>query len=377
MRVYLHFPFCLAKCPYCDFYSVTAEEGTREAYLRALLREMVATRREVSADAGEVLSVYFGGGTPSLYSPGELKSVLDRLGELWQVSPEAEVTVEVNPATWGAPEMLEAAAAGFNRFSLGVQSFDQRVLRMLGRRHGTEESRELSRLVPVLEGSSMGFDLIYGVPGQGLGSWKDTLEETLGYGPHHISAYALTLDPATPMGVAMGSGEVSLPEEEVTVEMYETACRLLGEAGYRHYEISNFALPGRECDHNLACWRREGYLGMGASAHSFEPPYTRRRNLADLEPYMKEAAAGQLPVEEVETLSTGEAWEEEVMLSLRTADGVAQDVMARGGPGTAEAFGGWEALVAGGLAWRRAGRCGLTEQGMFISNHVIAGLFGG
>ncbi len=374
MHLYLHFPFCPSKCPYCDFCSFTAEEATRRAYLQALQREMETVRRTDEAAGGDALSVYCGGGTPSLYPPGELGEVLERLASLWPTAPGAEVTVEVNPATWGAEEVAEARAAGFNRFSLGIQSFDGRVLQALGRIHGPREARSLARAACGLEGASVGFDLIYGVPGQGLASWEDTLEEALSFGPHHLSTYALTLDPSTPMGARVESGEMSLADDELAADMYHAACRVLKGAGYRHYEISNFCLQGRECSHNLACWKREGYLGLGASAHSFAPPAARRRNLSDLGAYMREASGGRLPREEEEWVSPGEAWEEEVMLSLRTAEG-AEEGLFEGGGNAAAAY--WDGLVEAGMAWREGGRCGLTERGMFVSNHIISGLFAG
>jgi oxygen-independent coproporphyrinogen-3 oxidase len=246
-------------------------------------------------------------------------------------------------------------------------------LRTLGRKHGPEEARSLARLSSGLEGASVGLDLIYGVPGQGLESWMETLDEALGCRPQHVSAYALTLDASTPMGAAAEAGGIVLPEEGSVVEMYEAACRILGRAGYRHYEISNFCLAGRECAHNLACWRREGYLGLGASAHSFDPPASRRHNLADLGAYVAEAAAGRLPVEEQESLTPEEAWEEEVLLSLRTAEGASEELLTVGG-GPPES---WDTLVESGLAWRDKGRCGLTERGMFVSDHIIAGLLAG
>lgn len=375
MRLYLHLPFCVAKCPYCDFVSEEAEEEMRFAYLEALCEEVLLARFARAHEATTVQSIYCGGGTPSIYSPEELARLLAQIKELWPVSPGAEVTVEINPATWSPDRLEEAVEAGFNRLSIGVQSFDDDVLSTLGRPHSAEEARSLARLASRMEGASVSLDLIYGVPGQDARIFHDTLEEALDLRPQHLSAYALTLDPFTPMGRRAGRGEVALPREEEVAEMYEDACRTLAAAGFLHYEISNFALPDRECSHNLAYWRREDYLGLGAAAHSFRGPDERFRNTSDIKEYIRRIKAAESPLEETEHLSPYEVWEEEVLLSLRTASGLEMDVLDRRGGRDDDARKAWRVFMEAGLAWRRGTRCGLTEKGMFVSNHIISSLF--
>jgi oxygen-independent coproporphyrinogen-3 oxidase len=375
MRLYLHLPFCLAKCPYCDFVSARAEEEVRAAYLEALLEELRMARPPGSCEIITVESIYCGGGTPSVYSPRELAGLLAQIKERWPVSPGAEVTVEINPATWSPDRLGEAVSAGFNRLSIGAQSFDDDVLVTLGRPHSADEARSLARLAGETQGASASLDLIYGVPGQNPRIFRDTLEEALTLRPRHISAYALTLDPLTPMGARACRGEIALPPEEEVAEMYGDACRILAAAGFVHYEISNFALPGWECDHNLAYWRREDYLGLGAAAHSLRGPDTRLRNVSDIAEYIRRVQAEESPLEEMERLNLQEIWEEEVMLSLRTAQGMEIGTLTRRETRAEGATRAWEDFVQAGLAWRRGARCGLTERGMFVSNHIISGLF--
>lgn len=376
MRLYLHIPFCSSKCPYCDFVSAPADSGTRRAYLRALFGEM--DMAGASARKGDRLeSLYCGGGTPSVYEPSDLARLLVRASELWGWADDAEVSVEINPSTWDGSRLEEAVAAGFNRLSIGVQSFDDEVLRALGRRHGAEQSRRLAREAMDTAGATVSLDLIFGVPGQAPGTWRRTLEEALELRPGHVSAYALTVEPPTPLGRGVAAGAVSMPPDETVAEMYDDACRLFASAGYGHYEISSFALPGKECRHNQAYWKRLDYLGLGAAAHSFRAPDARSRNTGDVAEYMSRLEAGSSPLDMEEPLSAEEIWEEEVFLSLRTAEGVDVEVLA----GTAGREGAvseaWKTLEESGLAWMRGSRCGLTEKGMFVSNDIIASLFPG
>jgi oxygen-independent coproporphyrinogen-3 oxidase len=299
------------------------------------------------------------------------------LKDLWPVSPGAEITVEINPATWSGDQLRAAVDTGFNRLSIGAQSFDDGVLLTLQRQHDAAETRSLANLAAEVDGAAVSLDLIYGVPGQGLSTWLFTLQESVEFEPEHISTYALTLDPQTPLGRRVETGELSLPGEEEIAKMYEHACRTLRAAGYHHYEISNFARPGHECGHNEACWRREDYLGLGAAAHSFQAPDVRRHNLVSVDSYMEKVQQGELPLGETERLSPREEWEEEVLLSLRTSRGLEMEALARQGVGVGESRRVLDPLLKDGLAWRRGNRCGLTERGMFVSDHIISSLLGG
>ncbi len=371
MRLYLHIPFCLRKCPYCDFVSYVGRPEMRSAYLEALRSEMrLRAERE---GAGPLLSLYVGGGTPSVFGPGELARLVEEADRCWGMVPGAEVSVEVNPATWGREEWRELAESGFNRVSVGVQSFDRRDLAVLGRAHGGREARQAAVWAMEAEGLSVNLDLIYGVPGQSPGSWSRTLQEALSLSPHHLSLYLFTPEPATPLGREVVEGKLALPEEDEVAEMYGEACAALSERGYRHYEISNFAMPGHECRHNLAYWRREAYLGAGVAAHSFRPPGLRESNPRDLRVYMACLQRGALPQREQERLTGDEIAFEMTVLSLRTSEGMPLGACETAG--SAGAFRAYlEGLLEGGLAWKEEGRLGLTERVMLVSNMVIAGL---
>jgi len=374
MRLYIHIPFCIRKCPYCDFVSFPSDRDKMDAYLRALTLEMrLVHRRE---GGGRLESVYLGGGTPSLYHPRELGQLLEEAASLWGLEEGAEVSVEVNPATWGKGEFREARWLGFNRMSVGVQSFSRRALEVLGRAHGPWESLEAVRSALSLDGVSVGLDLIYGIPGQGVGEWAETLQSALQLRPHHLSLYLLTPEPGTPLAEEVARGFLSLPGEEEVVAMYEVACRMAADHGYRHYEVSNFALPGHACRHNLAYWRREGYLGLGVAAHSFIPPRRRWSNPTDLGVYLSYLEREKLPPQRDELLTPEEAREEEAMLALRTAEGLRRSFLGEeeGGRRTL----GWlEQLREEGLVWLGEDAFGLTERGMFVSNAVLSAFLSG
>ena len=372
MRLYLHIPFCLRKCPYCDFASFSADGRLRSVYLEALLREI---RLHQGPEAGKepLRSLYIGGGTPSLYGPRELARLVEGAEAVWGLAPGAEVSVEVNPATWGEEEWGSLVDAGFNRVSIGVQSFDRLTLRRLGRPHGAEEARAAAETALAQEGLQVNLDLMYGVPGQAMQAWKETLEEALSLAPHHLSLYLLTPEPSTPLEEDIRAGRVECPGEDDVAAMYEEACLMLAAGGYRHYEISNFAMPGFECRHNRAYWRREAYLGLGLAAHSFRPPDLRWSNTRDMRVYLEDLGGGRLPRREEERLTPGEVAYQEAMLSLRTSEGMPLPALP-GRDGGEEVMAFLRALEAGGLAWSGKGRWGLTERGMFVSNLILADL---
>ncbi len=371
MRLYLHIPFCLRKCPYCDFVSFKADRGIMRDYLQALAREMRIVRELEGGGALE--SVYFGGGTPSLYRPRELGWLLEEAAALWGLREDAEVSVEVNPATWKGSEIREAWDLGFNRMSLGVQSFRQRDLEVLGRPHGSIEALEAACAALALRGPTVGFDLIYGIPGQSITDWEETLSLALRMKPHHLSFYLLTLDEGMPLKKSLDKGHHALPDDEEAAAMYEAACGLAAEHGYVHYEVSNFALPGHFCSHNLACWRREGYLGLGLAAHSFLPPSRRWSNIDDLNAYMASLGEGKLPLRREERLTPEEEREEEAMLALRTAEGLRRSFLLEGKGGDRQH--NWlKWLEEEGMVWMKEDAFGLTEKGMFVSNDILATL---
>jgi len=377
--VYLHVPFCLTRCHYCDFVTYTGMEGLRRPYAAALLKEAALAVAALGPEPPVVTSVFVGGGTPTLLPPGDLARVLGRLRELLAFAPGAEVTVEANPETVDAAMAEGLAAAGTSRVSMGAQSFDDRVLAALGRVHDADRVGRAMATLRAAGVPAVNLDLIYGGPGEDAGSWAATLERAVGLEPEHLSAYALTIEPATKFGRLVAAGRMAEPDEDDLADRYGTARAVLAGAGYRHYEVSNWArdaapgggaIPAHASRHNLTYWRRGRYLGLGAGAHEFDGT-VRRWNVAGVPQYLEAVRAGRRPTEGEERLDAGQARFEALALRLRTVDGL--------DPKEARALGvdpdGEEAtrLRAAGLLAPGPGLA-LTEQGMFLHGEVVARL---
>jgi len=378
--VYVHVPFCLTRCHYCDFVTYTGMEGLRGPYAAALLDEAAMAARALGPEPPVVTSVFVGGGTPTLLPPGDLARVLARLRALLPLAPDAEVTVEANPETVDQAVAGGLVEAGVTRVSMGAQSFDDRVLATLGRVH---DAARVTAAVAALRAAgvpAVNLDLIYGGPGEDAGSWSATLAAAVALRPEHLSAYALTIEPATKFGRLVAAGRMAEPDEDRLADRYDTAGAVLAGAGYGHYEVSNWAalgpgdpadgLPAHASRHNLTYWRRGRYLGLGAGAHEFDGE-TRRWNLPGVPAYLKAVRAGRRPTEGQERLDPGQARFEALALRLRTADGL-ERAEARvlgvdpSGPNAAELR---EAgLLAPGPGLR------LTERGMFLHGEVVARL---
>ncbi|GAB4388949.1 MAG: radical SAM family heme chaperone HemW [Thermodesulfovibrionales bacterium] len=362
--IYVHIPFCVRKCAYCDFPSVAHDPALAEGYVEALGREMAL--RAASTTGGAADTVYIGGGTPTVLSEGLLARVFASLRENFALSPGAEVTVEANPGTLNRGKADFLLGLGANRVSLGAQSFEDRELAVLGRSHTAGEAEAAARL---LEGTNFSLDLIYGVPGQDPGSWRRSLERAVGLSPAHVSAYELTPEEGTPLLAALREGRLRLPPEEEVVEMFAMAEEALSGAGLRRYEISNYALPGRQCRHNVNYWRRGPYTGLGAGAHSFDGR-TRRANGPDIRGYIEALSEGRLPPAVSQETTWEDALKETVFLGLRMTEGVELQGPAAGA--VMEASGG---LIEEGLMEKAGGRLRLTRRGLLVSNSVFALLF--
>jgi putative oxygen-independent coproporphyrinogen III oxidase len=381
--VYVHVPFCLTRCHYCDFVTYTGMEGLRRPYAAALLAEAALAVTALGPEPHVVTSVFVGGGTPTLLPPEDLARVLRRLRELLTFAPGAEVTVEANPETVDAAMAEGLAAAGVTRVSMGAQSFDDRVLAALGRVHDADRVAAAVATLRTAGVPAVNLDLIYGGPGEDAGSWAATLERAVALGPEHLSAYAITIEPATKFGRLVAAGRMAEPDEDDLADRYHTACAVLTGAGYAHYEVSNWArddaaeggakpgpIPGHASRHNLTYWRRGRYLGLGAGAHEFDG-VTRRWNLAGVPQYLEAVHGGRRPTDGEEHLDAGQARFEALALRLRTAAGL--------GPEEARALGvdpdGEEAtrLRSAGLLAPGPGLA-LTERGMFLHGEVVARL---
>jgi len=326
---YIHIPFCLSKCHYCDFYSLTSISAI-PVFLEALFKEMeMYCNRFNPFD-----TVYIGGGTPSALSPQQMEDILMSVQKNFDLisNPEItpEITVETNPADLDRSFLESMREIGINRINIGVQSFDEKVLDFLGRRHSAKQAISAIEASRKAGFCNIGLDLIYGVPEQGIDSWLDTLKQAVAFSPEHISCYQLTLETKTPLGMRYQAGEFSLPGEELQHEFFMKTSELLEDAGYIHYEVSNFALGTKFTSrHNQKYWDHSPYLGLGPSAHSFQ--YNRRWwNHPSLDQYLAAINAGNLPIEETEILMIEQLRLEALYLGLRTKKGVSlQDLKNR------------------------------------------------
>ena len=272
--LYVHIPYCQVKCPYCDFNSYAAQVWPEAEYVGALCAEMRHYAQRPPWNGGQVKTIFFGGGTPSLFAPASIATILETASALWCIAPDSEVTLEANPGTTVPGKLTALRAAGINRMSFGVQSFVPHHLRTLGRIHSAEEARIAVRSALDAGFVSVSVDLIFALPNQTLGEWESDLAHACALDVPHISAYNLTYEDGTPFHHWRAQGKLRQLPEETEVAMFTRTQALLGEAGYHQYEISNYARPGSVCRHNLNYWQGGDYLGIGAGAHSYRGPVT-------------------------------------------------------------------------------------------------------
>ncbi|MFB3894274.1 MAG: radical SAM family heme chaperone HemW [Phycisphaerae bacterium] len=331
--LYVHIPFCLAKCRYCDFYSRTMDPGSAGEYPTAAIKELFL--RGACLDR-PVASAFVGGGTPTVLGADLLDRLLAAIVPL--AGEDTEFSVEANPGTLDGLVVEVLAARGVNRVNLGVQSFDDSELRMLGRIHDAAVARAAVAMLRQAGLANVGIDLIYGIPGQTMASWRRSISEAVGLGIEHLSCYALSFEEHTPLWEDLRSGRVAQMDETLQRDCYYAAIEAAAAAGLRHYEISNFARPGRECRHNVSYWRNEPYLGIGPGAASYVAG-ERRTNSPDLRAYADSLAAGKPPPATSERLIGRALMAETLMLGLRMIDGVSRAEFAqRFGPDPVDAF---------------------------------------
>jgi oxygen-independent coproporphyrinogen-3 oxidase len=365
--LYIHIPFCVKKCLYCDFLSVPHQSVLAERYTDALCRELALRKKSI----GPLKAVYVGGGTPSILSESCFRKLFDCLKDNLLFSPGIEITVEANPGTLTEAGINTMLSSGVNRISIGVQSLHDRELKTLGRIHSGDDAKLSAGLIRRSGIRNFSLDLMYGIPGQTLGTWRETLSAAIELSPSHISAYELTPEKGTPIYDLISSGAVSLPDEEMIVEMYEYAIDYLASAGYDHYEISNFALPGARCVHNMNYWNRGEYIGVGAGAHSFIDG-VRSANTDSIEKYISCLNARLVPADEPHTVSQAEASKEFLFLGLRKREGIGIREAAERGinivPQCREMFDRGYLILDGT-------HVALTRKGLVVSNTVIVRLF--
>jgi oxygen-independent coproporphyrinogen-3 oxidase len=377
--IYIHIPFCRKKCAYCDFYSVVGNEPGMAEFADLLVRELDLFRKACPDEARvPAETVFFGGGTPTALGPETLCALLREVRERFPLPPDAEVTTEINPGTVSGEGLLALRKGGFTRISIGVQSFSPEVLRTLGRIHGAPEARAAFEGARNAGFEAIGIDLIFGIPGQTVSDFRSDLETTVALGPAHISAYALSPEPGTPIQAAIRRGELALPPDETIAEMYEETRRTLLRSGYRHYEISNFARPGASCRHNLKYWRREGYLGFGPSAHGLlfpgdKAPFgLRTANPPSLEEYGRRIREGRIPWAETRVCDAEDAWKETLIAGLRLSEGVdLAEAEKRIGPPPSTVRRAVDSLLRSGKLREDGTRLRLPPELLFVSNEAL------
>jgi oxygen-independent coproporphyrinogen-3 oxidase len=360
--LYVHVPFCLTRCGYCDFNAYAGLSHLGPAYADALRQEADLYAQDWAGV--RVVSIYLGGGTPTTLSPEAIGDLVAALRERFDVAAHAEVTCEANPDTVDRPYLERLRAVGITRLSMGVQSFDPAVLASLERIHSADSARRAFADARAAGFDDVNLDFIYGAGGETPASWRQTLDEAADLGPDHLSCYALTIEPGTPLGHRVATGRIPFPDPDLQADLYDAACERLATAGYGHYEVSNWARAGHECLHNLGYWDGRPYLGLGAGAHSFRDG-RRWWNVRLPQRYLDQVAAGSLPVEGQEHPDEEESGLERLLLSVR---------LARGIPDSWVPADVAEAYVAGGLARRQEGRFALTDRGMLLANDLVLAL---
>ena len=397
VSLYLHIPFCHAKCHYCDFNSYAGMLPLRESYVEALVAEVALAGRRAALPGGaprRCRTIFLGGGTPSLLSAEQVAAILTAVRGAFVLDDDAEITLEANPGTLEYGHLDELHATGVNRLSMGAQSFDPDLLRWMGRIHSPEEIEVAFHAARSAGFTSINLDFIYALPGQSVATWAATLERALALGPDHLSLYSLIVEEGTPLFTWVEQGRVPPTDDDLAADMYELAEARLARAGFEHYEISNWARPGLACQHNLTYWRNLPYIGLGAGAHSwygghrFMEAKPIRTYLARVQAALAAEQSGgtevALPatvtappvaaaIVEDEVIARAMEMTETAMMGLRLSEGLALDLFAeRFGTPFDAVFGARLAdLGALGLLEQVGGQLRLTERGRLVGNEVF------
>lgn len=380
LGVYVHFPYCLSKCPYCDFASTAAKRIPDERYTEAVLTELTARVAAFGLQGREVTSIFIGGGTPSLWEPQSVARVLSAIATQLQVAARCEVTLEANPGAADAERFSDYRAAGVNRLSMGVQSFAAQTLTTLGRGHDAETAVRAYESARRAGFENVSMDFIYGVHGQTEAQVEADARRAVSLGSEHLSAYALTLDKASlaeevPLARQLARGEVHLPPDETVVRMQRTVRDVFRGASLERYEISNYAKPGFHSRHNALYWTGGEYLAVGTGATGFVKgaQSVRYTNQRSAEKYLSEVEAGRLPESSKEALTRNELFEERLAMGLRLTNGVnLEAVCAEFGEDASRRAVTVRHLLNAGMARIEHGRLALTDSGMDVHSAIAS-----
>ena len=366
LELYIHIPFCVRKCQYCDFLSGPSDEDTKERYIGALLREIRAAEH---TEDYEIVSVFIGGGTPSALKAEAIASVMRVLQEKFFFCEDTEVTIEANPGTVDLEKLTAYCSVGINRLSLGLQSTDAEELKMLGRIHSYEEFMQSYQWAREAGFSNINIDLMFAIPGQTGEAWQQHLRQVAELHPEHISAYSLIIEEGTPFA----QRELDLPDEDTEYQMYEDTAKILGEYGYQQYEISNYAKPGYLCRHNAGYWQRREYLGFGLGASSLYRGM-RFSNTREMQEYLTDSADLEQIRREVTVLSRNEQMEEFMFLGLRMTEGISEKLFEKTfGVCVMDIYGDiLQKYEETGFMEHIKTRWRLTRKGIHVSNHILA-----
>jgi len=377
LALYVHWPFCLSKCPYCDFNSHVREQIDQDRWRRALLRDLDATADETPGRT--ITSIFFGGGTPSLMDPATVAALIERAAQRWTLDPDVEITLEANPTSVEAGRLADYRAAGVNRISLGVQALDDAALRFLGREHSADDALAAVDLAHRLF-DRFSFDLIYGRPGQTVPDWRDELARALVRAGDHLSLYQLTIEPGTAFYRRAGLGETLTSDDDGAAALYEMTQNMVSDAGLPAYEISNHARPGSECRHNLTYWRYQDYAGVGPGAHgrlTLDGRKWTTQRLRSPESWLDGIEDGSGAEEARTALEAEDRLAEMVMMGLRLAEGIP---IARLEEETEKPVDAWidparrQPLIEGGFLDPDPGRLRVTAEGRQRLDAVIGRL---
>jgi len=369
--IYIHIPFCVKKCPYCDFISFPYSKDEEIRYIKALCKEI-----EMKSSPEDVDTIYLGGGTPSLISLESLERIFRTIKENFQIKSSVEVTIEANPGTVTKDKLRSWKDLGINRLSIGAQSFDPYELKILGRIHSPEDIEETLSLAREESFDNINIDLMYSLPFQKKESFLRSLCKALSFKPEHISIYNLTIEPETPFYKNFLDGEIILPENDEEAEMFLDAMSLLEKERYIHYEISNFA-KGKNfmCKHNLKYWKQEKYLGFGVSAYSFVPPI-RYGNSKNLFVYYEKIKRGSLPLEEMEDLNGEDLAKDFLFLRFRLMEGISEkEFYNKFGKRIKNMLPNFDIFLERGLIENKEDKICLTKLGVLLANEVLQDLF--
>lgn len=369
--LYIHIPFCQAKCSYCHFISFPYKNAVARRYRDAVIREIEFTRIKNVCEE-EADSIYFGGGTPSLVPARHIQDILDSCRGTFRVQPNCEVSIEANPGTLSREKMSAFRKYGVNRISIGAQSFVDKELSSIGRLHTSAMAVDAVSQLKRCGFENISLDLMLGLPLQTKKSWRNSLDSYFHLQIPHISIYMLDLGEKCPMAEMAANNTISLPEEDLVSDMYLETIDLLSSCGYIQYEISNFARPGFECRHNLKYWRRDPVYGFGLGSHSFDGA-ARYSNKPDLNDYLQTVEAGSPPTEWREPIGPDQALQESLFLGLRLAEGVdlLQLTSRFGKAAISKYVGGLDSLSERGLIKRTGNNIKLTASGMLLSNEIF------